>query len=303
MELNLVKLLFTLRLDRDAPDPFALFAMRSRFMDAFKASVCKMGGSCLACALGAGCSYHAAFNQGLSLDPSAVKRHQKPSLPFVFDLPVLPAPPNAGSEVEIGLTIFGSAITHMDDYIAAVGMLFASPNAPGAPKATLERVEFADYQGERALIPLDAPAARTGVAVLSARGLIETAVMNPQGIRLSITTPMRLMRDGKPIRSLDAPLFLMSVARRVSSLAYYFGEEELNGEYGGLAQAAASAGLSGAFKWSGLKGEGGEGRLSGLLGEGVLEGDLADFLPFLILGSHAHVGKGAPFGLGKYALQ
>lgn len=301
--MNLVKLLFTFRLHRDAADRFALFSMRAPFMDIFRALACKRGGDCLACTVGAACSYHATFNQALSTDPSAVKRHQKPSLPFVFDLPVLPPQPNSGALLEIGLTLFGSAITHADAYIEAVERLFASPPAQGIPKAALEKIEFMDYQGERTLLPLDLPAARTGVAVLSARGLMETAVINPRSIRFSITTPLRLFSDGKPLKTLDPYTFLMAVARRVSSLSYYFGEGEMESEYGGVAQAARSVNLSGAFSWVDLKGGEREGRLSGVMGEGTMTGDMADFLPFLILGRHAHVGKGAPFGLGNYALR
>ncbi|MBD3183343.1 CRISPR system precrRNA processing endoribonuclease RAMP protein Cas6, partial [Candidatus Poribacteria bacterium] len=41
-------------------------------------------------------------------------------------------------------------------------------------------------------------------------------------------------------------------------------------------------------------------RLGGLLGEVTYKSELGPFLPFVVLGHYAHVGKGATFGLGKY---
>jgi len=43
-------------------------------------------------------------------------------------------------------------------------------------------------------------------------------------------------------------------------------------------------------------------KLGGFVGEITYLGDLKDFLPFLLLGSYIHVGKGATFGLGKYRI-
>ena len=43
-------------------------------------------------------------------------------------------------------------------------------------------------------------------------------------------------------------------------------------------------------------------RLGGVVGSATYEGDLAPFMPFLLLGEWLHVGKGATFGLGKFAI-
>ena len=44
-------------------------------------------------------------------------------------------------------------------------------------------------------------------------------------------------------------------------------------------------------------------KLGGFVGEITYDGEnLTDFLPYVLLGSFTHVGKGATFGLGKYEI-
>ena len=42
-------------------------------------------------------------------------------------------------------------------------------------------------------------------------------------------------------------------------------------------------------------------KLGGFVGEITYDGEaLKEFMPYIFLGSYAHIGKGATFGLGKY---
>jgi len=42
---------------------------------------------------------------------------------------------------------------------------------------------------------------------------------------------------------------------------------------------------------------------TGLIGAATYEGDRTPFWPYLVFGQWTHVGKGATFGLGRYALE
>ena len=43
-------------------------------------------------------------------------------------------------------------------------------------------------------------------------------------------------------------------------------------------------------------------KLGGLIGMIPFKGELAPFMPYLILGQHVHAGQGTTFGLGKYEI-
>ena len=43
-------------------------------------------------------------------------------------------------------------------------------------------------------------------------------------------------------------------------------------------------------------------KMGGILGRVTFSGDLTEFMPYLLLGGHLHVGKGTSFGLGKYEI-
>ncbi len=302
MDFVFAKLIFTLRLEKNISDRYALFGIRSDFMNAFREAVCRYHGHCEACAEQDRCSYWHAFAQTVSEDPAAVKRHQKPSLPFVFELPLLPGQPNEGKEIEIGLVLAGSAINFVRDYIMAVSLLFKPAMTGGKITASVVRVESvacSDFKNR--IMENKGTVALDGVSTISVQDLTETKTLDPNHIRLTITTPMRLLRDGKPIREFSFSSFVRPLLRRISSLAYYYYGNGLEHDYKWLSAASTSIGIGeNSFRWTEWGGDRGGDRPGGIIGSGAFEGILADFHPFLLLGEYFHVGKGAPFGLGQY---
>jgi CRISPR/Cas system endoribonuclease Cas6 (RAMP superfamily) len=41
-------------------------------------------------------------------------------------------------------------------------------------------------------------------------------------------------------------------------------------------------------------------KLSGIIGHGCFQGNFSQLMPFLVIGSYVHVGKGSSFGMGAY---
>lgn len=305
MDFVFTKLIFTLKLNADTPDPFVLYSIRGDFMQVFHSAVCRQKSQCGVCPEHAGCSYHNTFSQALADDPTALRRHQKPPLPFVFDLPILPPLPNNGQELEIGLTLAGSAINFIEDYIAAVRLLF-SPGNPGRKVCgTITRVESLACSDFRSCIMKNASdMALDRVATISARDLTEMNTLNSSRIRLTIISPMRILQDGRPLREFSFSPFVRSLLRRISSLAYYYYGNGLEVDFKWLSNASATVEVSeNDFHWTDWQEERCPDRLSGIIGSGSCLGGLEDFHTFLLLGEHFHVGKGASFGLGRYRIE
>lgn len=304
MEFIFVKLFFTIRLNKDIADRYALFGIRNDFREIFRRVACS-NESCPATCADSACSYHYTFSQQISEEQTAVKRHQKPSLPFVFDLPILPASPNEGEEVQIGLVIAGSAINFVRDYIQTVRLLFESSLHGGRVPATVIRIESAtctDYRSP--VMKAGQNAVLDGVSTISSRDILAMKTVDPGRVRLTIDTPMRLLRDGRPVREFSFSSFVRPLLRRISSLAYYYnygnGPEP---DYKWLSAASASIiAAEDGFHWTDWGEDGSGGRYGGLIGSGVCEGILTDFHFFLLLGEYFHVGKGASFGLGRYRI-
>ncbi len=305
MDFVFTKLIFTVRLERDIADSFALFGIKNNFMNAFREAVCTGNRLCEQCRLSDSCSFSLTFSQNISEDSAAVKRHQKPSLPFVFHLPLLPAAPNEGHEVEIGLVLAGSAINHVKDYFTAMFHLFSPEGKEWMVKGRVVKAESTtctDYRNN--IIQKSGKLADDAISTISARDIEEIATLDPDRIRLVISTPVRLLQDAKPVHDFSFSSFVRPLMRRISSLAYYYYGNGLEFDYKWLSSASTSVVMSqNDFHWCEWGGERHGERLAGIVGSGICEGPLADFHTLLLLGEYFNVGKGAPFGLGGYRLE
>lgn len=288
MNLTLVSLVLDVTLTAPLRSPAAPFAIRAFFPVAFKRAV-----DCLH----EPSWWEATFGQQLSPDPEAVRRYQKPPLPFVFDLPALPAGHRGAAE--LGLTLVGSSVNHLAAYIRAVRLLFADEAFTGMFPARLDAIAALDAAGGRTILWRDGGEQSLSVVPLvAASQLTDRELATPDHLHLEILTPLRLLQDGRPCREPGFSLLARSLMRRVSALAYYYGGEELDMEFRWLAERIASvATVRSELCWS----EWGGG-VQGVVGRIAFRGELLDFLPFFRLGERLHAGKGASFGLGRYSI-
>ncbi len=297
MDLEFAKVIITVELETDFPDACALFISRKEFSAAFRRMVGCRCSDCDSCTRTSTCPYYQAFAQGVSSDPAAVKRFQKPPLPFVFDFPVIPPVPNRGTELEANLVLVGSAVNQLDVFIAA----FLQCGLVGRAGASIRKVESIDYAGNRhRLEERGGKWASGGLPLLSLRGLGKTAMLPMDNITISIETPMRILHDAKPLRELAFSAIARALMRRVSSIAYYYGgREKTEFDFKWLAMKSTSvAAQQYGFRWvEWAKG------FSGVIGKGTFTGDMEEFHPFLLAGEYLHVGKGAAFGLGRFRLE
>jgi len=274
--------------------PHALFAIRQLFPAAFRRAV-----GCLTkdgdCNGGPGCPCRTLFDQNLTTDPSALRRYQKPPLPFAFRIPLLPENSIQGSLVELSLVIAGEAISQLDLFLKAVRELIDSSERMGRWQAV--RIEAASEDGSRILIPSEGVGREFDLPVLSFGEFFSRSCAPCSCVTIDFLTPLRLLHKGAPLREIPFHAVAGALFRRVSSLAYYYGGEELSHDFKWLAErgreiTCGRSGLNWINRGSGLQ---------GVEGTVTFCGELAEFIPFLELGSRLNIGKGAAYGMGSYS--
>lgn len=299
MDLLFAKLIVTLRADAAIGDPYTLFSLKSDFAQSFRKAACHADGRCESCRSTPECPYHATFAQELTSDPAALKRHQKPSLPFVFQPPVLPISCAKGSNVELVLVLFGSATHYLAVYWEALLHLFRHGSSAASRQFSLVKLESAGCSGFRTeLAVAEGPFKSDLLTTISGVDVAALNTLDPQRILLRFETHLRIARDGGFLRKFSFSPFIRTLVRRISSLAYYYGGM-LELDFKRLAaQSEVIEVVENCIHWE----EWERGGQFGLIGSGVLSGDLTDFHPALLLGEYLNCGKDAPIGLGRYVL-
>jgi hypothetical protein len=295
MNFNLINLVITVRTD----DAFQLCHCLPLLGNEFAAACRKI--SCLttardcdSCSRQASCAWNLVFGQKLSTDPSALKRFQKPSLPFIFTFPSRQSLPDKPTEIECGLVVIGTAIQGLE-------MLLEGFNEILFPLAAeILLVGTRDYQDTVHLLAKGSGInCSENLIVLSSKDLLGNCCWTGSCIRIQLVSSLRLIEDGRLQGAFNFSRFARTLLRRVSSLAYYYGACEYNFDFKELS-AQADAVICTDNHFFVTSGE--NRKLSGLSGYGSFSGDFSGLMPFLAAGLYVHIGKGATFGMGRYEL-
>lgn len=290
LELHYARLFFTFTLKADVSDPHAFFATRSEFEEAFRRSLSCRRGDCRGCPSGNGCVFTATFGQEIATDPEAVRRHQKPPLPFVFQFPILSPAPNRGRSFELALNLVGSSVQHVFSYIHSVQHLIE------AKHATLNGVEVESPGGARMPVTVgDAPE----LPLLSPVDPTLAGPLSTETVVVRLITPLKLVHEGRLQKSFTFASFARSLMRRVSALAYYYEGAEPSLDYRWLSQCSDAV----VTRESDCRFVSWGGRPAGVIGTARFTGDLEPFHLLLQSGLATHVGKGASFGFGAYRVE
>lgn len=297
MDLNLVHLIFSLTLDGTIAKPYLLADLSRRFSGAFREVTCGRVSPCVICPDATGCPWFPLFGQQLSTDPVAVKRHQKPPLPFVFA--VAPSPPDgAGADnLEIELILVGSAVNHAGSFIRAMERYCAGEREGGW---TLDGVFSQGLFGERSTVWVTKRGDLSGdLRILSADDIAGKSECVRENVTLTFLTPLRQFREGRLLRTFDCSVFLRGLMRRISSLLSAYGSGEVEADFRRLAERSREIEVTRSVLHvvSGT-----DPITAGVVGSVCLSGDLAGFMPYLLLGEYLHAGKGASWGFGRFRI-
>ncbi len=295
MNTPFVQIYFKLVTPAEKLNPHVLFAIKQHFPAALR-RVTGCLTSDLGCSAGPACPCRAVFDQTLTSDPAALRRYQKPPLPFAFKIPVLPGTRPERKGVELALVIAGDAISQLGLFIKAVRFILASSGCFN--NWSITAVEAASGDGTRVTLPAEIVGDEfSSLPLLSFDELFSHECAACSQLTINFLTPVRLIHKGLPLRELPFPAVAGALFRRISSLAYYYGQEELPHDFKWLAERSREIScVSTELSWVNRGGG-----LQGVEGAVTYRGDLTDFNPFLSLGSRLNIGKGATYGMGSYS--
>jgi len=297
MDIPLVQLIITLEHAGGATPSPGQFSLKRVFPAAYRRVVgCATAAG--ECGAGPDCPCRATFEQKLTPDPAALRRYQKPPLPFVFQLPD-PAGLKKGACTELALILVGDATSRLETYLKAMELLFPACGLGNPWRLQLRSIEATAGDGVRTVLPTGGGRAGfSSLPLLSFDELSTPGLLTTATITLELLTPLRLLRQGVPLRELPFSAVAGALFRRISSLAYYYGGTELPHDFKWLAERSRGV----VYSRSELVWVNRGGGLQGLEGRVVYSGELDDFLPFINLGSRLNLGKGAAYGMGRYQL-
>jgi len=153
------------------------------------------------------------------------------------------------------------------------------------------------------------------LAVTPARIAEQAAASLHDRITVEFRTPLRLIANGKLLKTPEPGYFIQRLLERCQTIATYYAETDappLREDWQAAAQALqATAGTLAigyddtqwADHWSGSKRQGRKTPIGGLVGVVRWEGDVTSLRPWLLWGQSLHVGKDAVKGNGWYQVK
>jgi len=305
---------FVLRAQEDARLPkYKGGMLRGGFGSVFKRAVCAYRDwrtqDCAACSLRSRCAYAYVFE---TLPPDDVEITGKLSdapRPFVLEPPLdRRTDYQAGDVLPFGLVLVGQGIHYLPYFIAVFQALGEAGLGRERGRFRLQQVEAVHpLSGETATIyrAADRSARDCDLSVGYAEVEAAAQAMSPDRLGLCFLTPMRLKYNGDYVAEPPFHVLFRNVVRRVSWLSYFHCGERWEADFPALVAAAegvATARMETTWvDWGRTSTrQRRHMNLGGFIGEAEYEGDLAPFLPLMLLGGLVHVGKACTFGHGWY---
>jgi len=154
------------------------------------------------CRLLQNCPISGLVARGVSPDPELLRRHQKPGLPYVFQI-------RYGRD-EFDLVILGSAIAELALFLDVLFPQFSG-------NKTFAVTAF-DNQNSPVAISFDSDGSAVNLPLLETSELLECSTprfYTCRQIRIDLVTPLRMVRGGRELNRFD-PVFLSAPCSDVS---------------------------------------------------------------------------------------
>ena len=275
---------------------------RGGFGYAFKRVVCaNREAECKDCLLREKCVYAYVFETPPPKDTEIMRKYPAAPHPFVIEPPLDPKREfREGEELTFGLVLIGRAIDCLPYFIFTFEELGRIGLGRGKGKYLLKEVQ--DEQG-KVIYRGQEKCLREGFLI------INPADFDPpssSSLTLHFLTPTRIKYQENLTKDLEFHILMRALLRRIFLLSYFHCDKR-KPDFSNLITASQKIKTEKQnlmwYDWERYSSrQDRRMKLGGFVKEITYSGDLEEFLPFLLLGSYIHVGKGATFGLGKYRI-
>jgi hypothetical protein len=289
--------------------PYKGAVFRGGFGSVFRRVACALREQeCLHCLLKENCPYAYIFETSPPADTQALRNYESIPRPFVLEPPVeIKTDYSPGERLDFNLVLIGRAIDYLPYFVVVFREMGQAGLGRGRRPFILEEVTALGLEQTDLLYTRATNTVRSIDLSYSGATLIAQTSLQGNQLRVEFETPIRLVDGGRQAEVPEFHIFFRQALRRISALAYFHHGHSLDADYAGLAERSRRVTLvenktrrHGYERFSRRQNQ--RINMGGLVGTAVYEGNLAEFLPWLALGEHVHVGKNTVFGLGKYRI-
>lgn len=285
---------------------------RGGFGHVFKKIVCvNKGQTCENCLLKEKCIYIYLFETPPPQNTQIMRKYPSVPRPFVIE-PPLNSKREYYKEEELtfSLILIGKAIEYLPYFIFAFQELGKIGIGKGRRKYVLEKVESLSPTKKTTVYHEKDKLLHDCYHIITINSFQEIYSHLAQNkIALKFITPTRIKYEERLTENLEFHILIRNLIRRISLLSYFHCDEEFKKEeIKLLIDKAKKIKIENKdLKWYDWERYSSRQdtimKLGGFTGDITYVGkDLKDFLPYILLGTYTHVGKGATFGLGKYEI-
>lgn len=266
------------------------------------------------CLLKERCPYHYIFETSPPAGSTLLAKMPTAPQPFVIE-PPLEAKRiyERGEGLPFHLVLIGRAIDFLPYFIYSFDELGRLGIGQRKGRYTLEEVSWLDATGQA--VPIYDGSRKTltdsfhplSLSQLSVSGPSPTLSL-PSSVSISFLSPTRIKYGEKLTMDCEFHIFFRTLLRRLSLLSYFHCDGEFPQDRRDMVERAQKVETVEQdlrwYDWERYSNrQGVRMRLGGFVGQVTYRGDLEEFLPYLLLGTYTHVGKGATFGLGGYRIE
>jgi len=283
---------------------------------AFKQVVCVLKRqSCDECLLKGKCVYSYIFETPHTEALKAKYHSSDYPHPFVIEPPLEQKQEyEPGKTLDFNLLLIGKGIDYLPYFIFAFEELGRRGIGRGRGKYHLEKVEALTHPGRQQGKVIYDGVSKTLSAGYKVKDFdeIREEVLNQdhptRRLTLHFLTPTRIKHWGKLTKDVDFEILLRGLLRRILLLSELHCDGELQIDCQTLIERAKTEVKTTEkslvwYDWERYsRRQDTRLKMGGFVGRITFEGDLDDFLPYVLAGEYLHIGKGTVYGLGKYRI-